>query len=76
MRRGRGQTQPVQTHSGDSASASASPEAGRVADCDIDFTISEPEIMHDIVQRDELACSGEPFWFGLGPGLGLGLRLA
>lgn len=34
-------------------------EFGRVVDFDKDFAIIEPEIMHDIVQRDDLGCSGE-----------------
>lgn len=34
-------------------------EFGRVVDFDKDFATIKPEIMHDIVQRDDLGCSGE-----------------
>ena len=34
-------------------------EFGRVVDFDTHFTTIEPETMHDIVQRDDLGCSGE-----------------
>tara|TARA_B100001094_G_scaffold293067_1_gene312682 strand:- start:2237 stop:3562 length:1326 start_codon:yes stop_codon:yes gene_type:complete len=34
-------------------------EFGRVVDFDTNFATIEPEIMHEIVQRDDLGCSGE-----------------